>query len=1243
MTAGPNRLQQLKEKVYRAVLDGLRRLTEPSVKAEPPQRRRIRLLAAFMLIMSVNTLVGSLYVKNVGGDAWNVMLATVIVFFLGYLVSRTRYHRIALGIAITAPAIPSIAFGILQPPEFSSTTELMWLALPLLVASVMLTVRQTILVALIYFLIISALGIRGLIEYGTMGQILSFLLVISFFVIVITHIRRKDQAELENQLSERLRIEGILRESEEKFRNLFEHAKDAIILADAQTGIIVDINPAGCRLTGLPKNKSVGRHQSELYPPELAEEYQKSFQENLEKGMFVSDDIIIQNADGSHIQCDLSAGIIKTGDRELIQGVFRDVTERKRMEKALRESEEKFYKAFHASPEPIAITTLKDGKYIEVNDSYLRYTGYNREELMGQTTTGINIWANPKERDRLLNILKKKGRVSNEEFDFRIKSGEIRTWLFSAEHIDITGEPCLIGVSIDITEWKRSVEAIRERERRFSDIAENSMEWIWEVDAKGKYTYSSPIVEKILGYKPEEIIKKHFYDLFLPEEREGLKKAAFQAFAQKQPIKEFINRNRCKNGKTVELLTTGVPVIDEAGNLLGYRGVDTDITERLRAEKALKESETKFSAAFRFSPNTMAITRVKNGKFIDINDSHTRITGYTREEAIGHTSLELGIWAKEEDRIRMLEILKKKGYVNSEEFEFRMKNGDIRTWLFSAERITIGGEPCIISITVDITGRKRAEKLQKDENHVLMLLGQGVEIHELLEAIVRMGESHDPAIKCSVMFYDAQKHLLLPEAMPSLPASYRKLMENGIPIGPNLGTCGTAAHSKQRVIDPRIKDYTLFPKEVADQVVAHGLLACWSQPIIGTNGDLLGTIANYSSKTGNPSDNDIRVLEWSAHIAAIAIERRRAEVALRESEEKFYRAFHASPDVMVIVRIKDDKFIEVNENFIRLNGYTREEVIGQTSDGLNLWVKEEDRVHMLETLKKNGYVDSEEYEFRTKNGEIRTWLFSAERVTIGGEPCIISITIDITERKRMDEELKQALAELKHSSAQLEATNKELEAFSYSVSHDLRSPLRSIDGFSQALLEDYDDKLDDTGRDYLNRLRGASQKMGDLIDGMLKLSRLTRNEMHLETVDLSVLANEIAERLQESQPKRRVKFIIDKGLTTRGDHQFLRVLLENLLGNAWKFSKNKPNAKIEFSLDHNGDKKAYFIRDNGAGFDMTYANKLFNAFQRLHDTTEFPGTGIGLATVQRIINRHGGTIWAEGEVGKGATFYFTLN
>ncbi len=242
---------------------------------------------------------------------------------------------------------------------------------------------------------------------------------------------------------------------------------------------------------------------------------------------------------------------------------------------------------------------------------------------------------------------------------------------------------------------------------------------------------------------------------------------------------------------------------------------------------------------------------------------------------------------------------------------------------------------------------------------------------------------------------------------------------------------------------------------------------------------------------------------------------------------------------------------------------------------------------------------------------------------------------EIRERKRAEEEIHR-------SNRELSAANKELEAFSYSVSHDLRTPLRSIDGFSQALLEDYSDKLDATGQDHLQRVRRAAQRMAALIDDLLNLSRVTRSEMRREALNLSAMVRTIAAELQEAEPARRVEFVIEDGLTAFGDSQLMRAALENLIRNSWKYTSGHPTARIEFAGMQTTVQRAFLVRDDGAGFDPRFADKLFGAFQRLHTAKEFPGTGVGLATVQRIIHRHGGEIWAEAEVDKGATFYFTL-
>jgi PAS domain S-box-containing protein len=253
---------------------------------------------------------------------------------------------------------------------------------------------------------------------------------------------------------------------------------------------------------------------------------------------------------------------------------------------------------------------------------------------------------------------------------------------------------------------------------------------------------------------------------------------------------------------------------------------------------------------------------------------------------------------------------------------------------------------------------------------------------------------------------------------------------------------------------------------------------------------------------------------------------------------------------------------------------------------------------------------------------------------------------DITERRQVDETLRRLAAELEQRfaarTADLSAANEELEAFAYSVSHDLRAPLRGIDGFSQAVLEEYSDSLDETGKDYLVRLRSASQRMGHLIDDMLSLSRVSRVEISREQVDLSAMATSVAVVLQDREPDRNVEFVIQDGLAALGDFRFLSIVLENLLANAFKFTSTRATARIEFGRELEDGEDAYFVRDDGVGFDMTYADQLFVPFQRLHTDTEFPGSGIGLATIRRIIGRHGGRAWAHGEVDRGATVYFTL-
>jgi len=265
------------------------------------------------------------------------------------------------------------------------------------------------------------------------------------------------------------------------------------------------------------------------------------------------------------------------------------------------------------------------------------------------------------------------------------------------------------------------------------------------------------------------------------------------------------------------------------------------------------------------------------------------------------------------------------------------------------------------------------------------------------------------------------------------------------------------------------------------------------------------------------------------------------------------------------------------------------------------------------------------------------------RLISGGEPHLLMMYEDITERKLLEEQIIKLNSDLIRRAHELTKINKEIESFSYSISHDLRAPLRAINGFSQMISGKYQDKLDDEGREYLQIVRSECNRMGKLIDGILHLSRLSRKELSREELDLSTIAETISLELHRMEPERQVDLVITPGIKAYGDRALLQSVLQNLLDNAWKFTSKQPKARIEFGCSEQEGKKAYFVRDDGAGFDMKYADKLFGTFQRLHGADEFPGNGVGLAIIQRIVHHHGGQVWAEGAVEKGAIFYFTMH
>ncbi|HZR47013.1 MAG TPA: PAS domain S-box protein, partial [Candidatus Manganitrophaceae bacterium] len=570
---------------------------------------------------------------------------------------------------------------------------------------------------------------------------------------------------------------------------------------------------------------------------------------------------------------------------------------------------------------------------------------------------------------------------------------------------------------------------------------------------------------------------------------------------------------RPDNGAVVWIEDRADIVLDQAGRIKAIAGIAVDVTKRKEMEEALRESELKFSIIYDKAPFAVALADLPDGAIIDVNNAWVEMYGYTKQETVGKTGLELGIRRDPEERARLFAALQRQEAVRNLETSLFTKSGAERVVSLNIDVVTLGGKKYLLSTMNDITDHKRAEEA--------------------------LGKSH--------------------------------------------------AELERRV----------------------------------------------SERTSELSETNKKLL------AEIDV-RRKAEERLRG-----YEKVVEGLEEMIVVVDRNYRYLIANRAFLAYRGLTRDELVGRlVPDLLNREVFEKTVKERLDACFQGNVVRYELRYHYPQLGERDLFISYFPIEGPSGIDRVACVLQDITERKRADEEIKKLNADLERRvaerTAELETANEELESFSYSVSHDLRGPLRATGGFSRVLLARYADRLDPAGKDFLQRIEAASRRMAELIEDLLNLSRVTRSVMRREEIDLTLLAKSISGELQRSEPERKVTFLIQDHLNTSGDPRLLKIVLENLLGNSWKFTSRHLNATIEVGMTEKKGKPAYFVRDDGAGFDMAYADKLFGPFQRLHTINEFSGTGIGLATVQRIIHRHGGEIWAEGEVEKGATLYFTL-
>ncbi|MFA5321460.1 MAG: PAS domain S-box protein [Smithella sp.] len=860
---------------------------------------------------------------------------------------------------------------------------------------------------------------------------------------------------------------------------------------------------------------------------------------------------------------------------------------------------------------PVSYCTVNEkGLILEANLTTTALLGVSRDKLIKQPLTRFIC----KEDQDIYSLHRKKlfdtGEPQTCDLRMTKKAGEIFWANLAATVAEDEDEAKICRVVMkNITERKQVEEELRAEERRFRTLAEQSSDIIVIVNRDGFVIYENPAVERSLGVKTEERIGISIFERIHPDDLK-FAKDVFYAFTLNTSSKDIYTpvrqiRLRHQDGSWRTFETVGSKLFQN--NIVDAVIINLrDITERKKAEEALKEAELKFRTIFDSASDGIILALANDKKFLIANKTICNMLGYTQEELL---KLEISDIHPPESMYYITEQFAK---ISRKEISILHNIPVIKkdkTFFFTdinSSSICLNGKEYIIGIFRDITERRQAEQALMESEEKYRLLAD--------QSIMGMFIIQNGCIKYSNNATAKITGYSVEEMMNWKPYGY------DIVLHPDESSYVMEQARRKQTGDPDVVvNYTW---RIITNSGAIKWVDCFSKTI---------------SFEGSPADF-VMIIDVT--------EGKTAQEELKMSEANFRLLAENAPDA-IFIRTKL-RFAYVNNAALHLFGAdSPDQLIGQSAmDRFHPDSREliRERIHLLD--EKKMAVPRNEQKYLKLDGTIIDVEASAVPFKYKNIDGSLVFIRDITERKRAEEELKnyrEHLEELvKERTIKLEAANKELEAFSYSASHDLRAPLRTIDGFSQAILEDYNNKLDAQGKSYLTRIRKATRLMAELIEDMLKLSRITRADMDIAKVNLSNIAHSVIDGLQKSQPQRHVDVRITDSLEEPADPRLIRIVMENLLGNAWKFTEKQPEAKIEFGLIKKDEENVYFVRDNGAGFDMEYADKLFAPFQRLHNIDEYPGTGIGLAIVKRIITRHAGRVWAEAQVGRGATVYFTL-
>jgi len=660
-------------------------------------------------------------------------------------------------------------------------------------------------------------------------------------------------------------------------------------------------------------------------------------------------------------------------------------------------------------------------------------------------------------------------------------------------------------------------------------------------------------------------------------------------------------KNKAKDGSFYWVDTTIVPFLNEHGKPRQYVAIRADITARKLAEVALHESEELFAKSFRLNPDCVVIARLFDRVVLQANDALCQLWGTTPAEVMGQPAREFTRWKSDEQKQAFLQILRERGECLDFETTLQVADGRLLEFNVSSRMITFRGESCVLSVMRDVTAQRQSEAAAAH-----------------LAAIV---EFSDDAI--------------IGKDLCGMVTSWNDGAERifGYPAEEMVG------QSITRLIPP---DRRQEETEILGKIRRGESVRNFDTVRLRKDGGKVHVSVTISAI----KDSAGRIV-GASKVAHDITKQKKAEAAVQESEERYRTMANSIPQLAWIARA--DGFITwYNRRWYEYTGTTPVQMEGwgwqvvHDPDALPAVMQ-----RWKESIASGKPMDME-FPLRGADGRFRTFLTRVEplRDKEGNVVQWFGTNTDVETLKQAEAKVLTLNTELEsrvaRRTAELEAANKELEAFSYSVSHDLRAPLRAVDGFSQAVLEDYADVLPEEGRRYLQTIRNGAQKMGALIDDLLAFARLNRQEMQQGSLNMEELVRGTLVDLGFPWPERRVEVRVGDLPSGTGDPVLLKQVWLNLISNALKYTSKRELAVIEIDCIKQKESMVYFIRDNGTGFDMRYADKLFGVFQRLHRADDYAGTGVGLAIVQRIVHRHGGRVWAEAAVNQGATFYFTL-